>query len=66
VTSGKRGGNRLPIAIGAPVAINFLLFSGLLAALMSEQAGRYFAWIAVASPVVVALWFYLRRFRSDK
>jgi hypothetical protein len=54
---------RLPIAIAAPVAINLLLFAGLLSALMSEQTGRYFGWIAVGFPAVVILSLYLRRFR---
>jgi hypothetical protein len=30
----------------------------VMAALLSTGFGRYFAWIAVASPIIVVLWFF--------
>ena len=38
---------------GAPIVIAVLTLAGLLAALLFDEFGRYFSWLAVASPLVV-------------
>jgi hypothetical protein len=45
---------------GMPMIIGLLSLSGLLSALLFES-GRYFSWIAVGSPIVLAAWFFVRR-----
>jgi hypothetical protein len=49
---------------GGPLLIGLLSIAGLLTALLSEGAGRYFSWIAVGAPVVVTAWFFARRKRG--
>ena len=49
---------------GGPLALGVLSVAGLLTALLSEGAGRYFSWIAVGAPVVVTTWFFARRKRT--
>jgi len=49
---------------GGPLALGVLSVAGLLTALLSEGAGRYFSWIAVGAPVVVTTWFFARRKRD--
>ena len=49
---------------GGPLLIGVLSVAGLLTALLSEGAGRYFSWIAVGAPVVVTTWFFARRKRT--
>jgi hypothetical protein len=46
---------------GSPLLLGLLSVAGLLTALMSEGAGRYFSWIAVGAPVLVTAWFFARR-----
>jgi hypothetical protein len=46
---------------GGPLLLGLLSVAGLLTALMSEGAGRYFSWIAVGAPVLVTAWFFVRR-----
>ena len=46
---------------GGPLVLGLLSVAGLLTALMSEGAGRYFSWIAVGAPVLVTAWFFVRR-----
>jgi hypothetical protein len=50
----------------APILIGLLSFSGLLAGLLSDGLARYFSWLSVGSPLIVCLWFYLRRLRHAK
>ncbi|MEH2508379.1 MULTISPECIES: hypothetical protein [unclassified Bradyrhizobium] len=49
---------------GGPLLIGVLSVAGLLTALLSEGAGRYFSWIAVGSPVALTVWFFARRKRG--
>ena len=35
--------------------------AGLLTALLSEGAGRYFSWLALGAPVAVTAWLFARR-----
>ena len=49
---------------GGPILLGVLSIAGLLTALLSEGAGRYFSWIAVGAPVVVTVWFFARRKRG--
>jgi hypothetical protein len=48
---------------GGPLLLGVLSVAGLLTALLSEGAGRYFSWIAVGAPVAVTTWFFARRKR---
>lgn len=48
---------------GGPLLLGLLSVAGLLSALLSEDAGRYFSWIAVGAPLVVTAWFFARRKR---
>jgi hypothetical protein len=57
---------RLRRVFCAPIVIGLLSLSGLMAALCSADAGRYFAWIAVASPLLAISWFGLWQFRRTK
>jgi uncharacterized membrane protein YjjP (DUF1212 family) len=45
---------------GVPIVLAVLTLAGLLAALLGEGVWRGFAWIAIAIPVLVALFFGLR------
>ena len=45
---------------GIPIIIGLLSLCGLLSALLFES-GRYFSWIAVGSPIVLAAWVFVRR-----
>jgi hypothetical protein len=49
---------------GGPLALGVLSVAGLLTALLSEGAGRYFSWIAVGAPVALTAWFFARRKRT--
>ena len=49
---------------GGPLALGVLSVAGLLTALLSEGAGRYFSWIAVGAPVALTAWFFARRKRG--
>jgi len=49
---------------GGPLVLGVLSVAGLLTALLSEGAGRYFSWIAVGAPVAVTAWFFARRKRG--
>jgi hypothetical protein len=46
---------------GGPLLLGLLSVAGLMTALLSEGAGRYFSWIAVGAPVLVTTWFFARR-----
>jgi hypothetical protein len=48
---------------GGPLLLGLLSVAGLLSALLSEGAGRYFSWIAVGAPIVLTVWFFARRKR---
>ena len=45
----------------APIVIGVLSTIGLIAALLSDQNGDVLAWIALAVPVAVVLWFWVPR-----
>jgi hypothetical protein len=45
---------------GAPIVIAVVTLGGLLAALLLGETGRYLSWFAVALPVVVCAWAWLR------
>ena len=49
---------------GGPLLLGALSAAGLLTALLSEGAGRYFSWIAVGAPVALTAWFFARRKRT--
>jgi hypothetical protein len=49
---------------GGPLLLGVLSVAGLLTALLSESAGRYFSWIAVGAPVALTAWFFARRKRG--
>ena len=49
---------------GGPLALGVLSVAGLLTALLSEGAGRYFSWLAVGPPVALNAWFVARRKRT--
>ena len=49
---------------GGPLLLGVLSIAGLLTALLSEGAGRYFSWIAVGAPVAFTTWFFARRKRG--
>jgi hypothetical protein len=46
---------------GGPLLIGVLSVAGLLTALLSEGAGRYFSWLALGAPVAITAWFFARR-----
>ena len=59
---GSRDRSRLWIRVfGAPILLAALTVTGLLAALLWGDIGRYVAWVTVGSPVVVILWAWRRR-----
>ncbi|MEH2517125.1 hypothetical protein V1279_002698 [Bradyrhizobium sp. AZCC 1610] len=49
---------------GGPLLLGVLSIAGLLTALLSEGAGRYFSWLAVGAPVAIAAWFFAQRKRT--
>jgi len=63
VRKSRSGGNWRAV-YGGPILLGVLSVAGLLTALLSEGAGRYFSWIAVGAPVVVTTWFFARRKRD--
>ncbi|CAN5128289.1 hypothetical protein BH11PSE4_BH11PSE4_24000 [soil metagenome] len=46
---------------GAPILVGALSLGGLLSALLLGESGRYFAWAALAVPLAIAAWAYVRR-----
>ena len=46
---------------GGPLLLGVLSAAGLLTALLSEGAGRYFSWLAVGAPIAITAWFFSRR-----
>ena len=46
---------------GGPLLLGALSAAGLLTALLSEGAGRYFSWIGVGAPIAITAWFFARR-----
>jgi hypothetical protein len=59
----RSGGNGWAV-YGGPLLLSVLSVAGLLTALLSEGAGRYFSWIAIGAPVLVTAWFFARRKRG--
>jgi hypothetical protein len=45
----------------APIVIGVLSMIGLIAALLSDQSGDVLAWITLAVPLAVVLWFWMPR-----
>jgi hypothetical protein len=58
----RASGNWLGV-YGGPLVIGVLSLAGLPVALLFEGKGRYFSWIALATPVAVAIWCFIRRKR---
>jgi hypothetical protein len=46
---------------GAPIVIGALSLAGLLSALLAGDVGRWFSWIALALPLAVSAWVWLRK-----
>jgi hypothetical protein len=46
---------------GVPIVIGVLSLAGLLSALLAGDLGRYFSWVALGLPAVIALWAYARK-----
>lgn len=49
---------------GGPLLFGVLSVAGLLTALLSEGAGRYFSWLALGAPVAITAWCFTRRKRG--
>jgi hypothetical protein len=45
----------------APVLLAAACITGLLAALLWGEVGRYVAWVTLGCPVLVVIWVWLRR-----
>ena len=60
----SRSGGNWRAVYGGPLVLGVLLIAGLLTALLSEGAGRYFSWITVGAPVAATAWFFARRKRG--
>jgi hypothetical protein len=61
-SSGKPG--RAPTwrsVFGAPLLIGIASLTGLLAALLFGETGRYVSWLAVGSPILAVAWLLSRR-----
>jgi hypothetical protein len=58
----RTNGNWLAV-YGGPLFIGMLSLAGLLVSLLYDGKARYFSWIALATPVAVAIWFFIRRKR---
>ena len=56
----RSGGNWWTV-YGGPLLLGVLSVAGLLGALFSEGAGRYFSWIGVGAPIILTAWFFARR-----
>ncbi|SDS23586.1 hypothetical protein SAMN05444158_1427 [Bradyrhizobium canariense] len=41
---------------GAPILTGLISLSGLVSALLFNEVGRYFSWIAVGSPIIIVLY----------
>ena len=59
----RSSGNWRAVYAG-PLLLGMLSIAGLLTALLSEGAGRYFSWIAGGAPVALTAWFFARRKRG--
>lgn len=46
---------------GWPLVLGLLTLSGLLSALVSDDVGDVWSWIALAVPIGTMVWFGLRR-----
>jgi hypothetical protein len=57
---------RLRRVFCVPMVIGLLSLSGVITALLSVDFGRYFAWIAVGSPIIAISLFSLPLFRGTK
>ena len=60
MTASSNRSRRIIGVFGAPMVIAVLTLAGLLAALLFDEFGRYFSWLAVASPLVVCAWAWWR------
>jgi hypothetical protein len=63
VRKSRSGGNWRTV-YGSPLLLGVLSVAGLLTALLSEGAGRYFSWIGVGAPLALTAWFFARRKRD--
>jgi 4-hydroxybenzoate polyprenyltransferase len=48
----------------APIVLGVLTAVGLVAALLSDSVGDVLAWVTLAAPVAVVLWYAPRRRRN--
>jgi hypothetical protein len=46
---------------GAPIAIGALSLGGLLSALLMGDVGRWLSWFALALPVAIAAWAWMKK-----
>jgi|GEM_PF-5339856 len=56
----RAGQQRWGSVFGVPILVAALTLCGLLAALLLGDGGRYFSWLAVASPIAIVGWAWLR------
>jgi hypothetical protein len=49
----------------APIALGIVSIVGLIAALLSDDVGDMIAWLALALPVVVVLWYVPPRRKAE-
>jgi len=46
---------------GVPIMIGLLSLSGLVSALLFDEIGRYFSWLAVGAPIILVAWLLVKR-----
>jgi hypothetical protein len=46
---------------GPPIVIGLLSLTGLISALLFDEFGRYFSWIAVGSPIMLLSWIVVQQ-----
>lgn len=47
---------------GIPIVIGLLSLSGLFSALLFDEIGRYFSWLAVGAPIIIVAGLLVKRF----
>jgi len=59
-TGGRKTPNWLRV-FGGPILVGAFSLAGLLSALLLGDIGRYFAWGALALPLGISAWAYVRK-----